>query len=53
MSRESALAGHVRLAGGDVRLESGDRLTVFSAPAARVALESLLGSEIDDEGANA
>ena len=31
---------------GDVRLETGDRLTVFSAPAARQALEALLGSEI-------
>ncbi len=31
---------------GDVRLEAGDRLTVFSAPGARDALEALLGSEI-------
>jgi H+/Cl- antiporter ClcA/CBS domain-containing protein len=31
---------------GDVRLEVGDRLTVFSAPGARDALEALLGSEI-------
>ena len=31
---------------GDVRLEVGDRLTVFSAPGAREALETLLGSQI-------
>jgi H+/Cl- antiporter ClcA len=35
---------------GDVVLEAGDRLTVFSAPAARIELEALLGSEIDPEG---
>ena len=38
---------------GDVRLESGDRLTVFSAPAAREALESLLASEIKAATAHA
>ncbi len=31
---------------GDVRLEAGDRLTVFSAPSAREALEALLASKI-------
>ena len=31
---------------GDVVLRAGDRLTVFSAPGAREALEALLGSEI-------
>ena len=31
---------------GDVRLEVGDRLTVFSAPTARSELESLLAAEV-------
>jgi CBS domain-containing protein len=31
---------------GDVRLEAGDRLTVFSAPGAREALSALLASQI-------
>ena len=31
---------------GDVRLEAGDRLTVFSAPGARAALEAVLASQI-------
>lgn len=38
---------------GDVRLEVGDRLTVFSAPAARRDLESLLAAEIEAAGAEA
>ncbi len=38
---------------GDVRLEVGDRLTVFSAPAAREALEALLASEIGATAAHA
>ncbi|MDQ6683028.1 MAG: chloride channel protein, partial [Chloroflexota bacterium] len=33
---------------GDVRLEVGDRLTVFSAPGARDALETLLASQITE-----
>lgn len=33
---------------GDVVLEVGDRLTVYSAPAAREALEALLASEVSD-----
>lgn len=35
---------------GDVRLEPGDRVTVFTAPAARDALEALLASEIPARG---
>jgi Trk K+ transport system NAD-binding subunit len=31
---------------GDVVLQAGDRLTVFSAPTARQALEALLASRI-------
>jgi chloride channel protein, CIC family len=38
---------------GDVVLEAGDRLTVFSASAARGALESLLGSVLAGEGDDA
>ena len=43
-----------RLAGilssrGDVRLAAGDRLTIFSAPAVRGELETLLASEIAAE----
>lgn len=38
---------------GDVRLEVGDRLTVFSAPAARSDLEALLAAEIKATGAEA
>ena len=34
---------------GDVRLEAGDRLTVFSAPGAREALEAVLASRITQQ----
>jgi H+/Cl- antiporter ClcA/CBS domain-containing protein len=33
---------------GDVRLERGDRLTIFAAPAARPALEALLASRVEE-----
>lgn len=38
---------------GDVRFEIGDRLTVFSAPAARSDLESLLAAEVKATGGEA
>jgi len=35
---------------GDVVLEAGDRLTIFTAPGARAALETLLAARIDETG---